>query len=134
MRFVIGLDAALRLMRERIDVPLEHSLVAPTLLRSEALSALYASALRGDIDRREAAAQLDHMRALRIRLLGDRVLQKAAWDIAEQLGWNDTLRAEYVALTRLQADAFVTLDDEFAHAVKDIVPLASFEELLTRRS
>ena len=131
MRFVIGLDTALRLMRERIDVPPKNSLVAPTLLRSEALSALYASALRGDIDRKEAASQLDHMRALRIRLLGDRVLQKVAWDIAEQLGWKDTLLAEYVALTRLQADAFVTLDDALARAVRDIVPVAPFEALLT---
>jgi hypothetical protein len=38
--------------------------------------------------------------------------------IADQLGWPDTLDAEYVALTQLQADAFITLDAELAHAVK----------------
>jgi hypothetical protein len=27
---------------------------------------------------------------LRIRLLGDRVLQRVAWKIADQLGWHDT--------------------------------------------
>ncbi len=75
MRYVIALDTALRLFRERIDVPVQNSLVAPTLLRSQALSHLYASVLRGEIVRKEAASQLDHMRSLKIRLLGDRVLQ-----------------------------------------------------------
>lgn len=133
MRFAIALDTALRLFRERIDVPSQNSLVAPTLLRSQALSHLYASVLRGEIDRQNAASQLDHMRLLKIRLLGDRVLQKVAWDIAEQLQWKDTFAAEYVALAKLQADAFVTLDDDLARSVKGIVPLASFDELLTVR-
>lgn len=133
MRYVIALDTALRLFRERIDVPRQNSLVAPTLLRSQALSHLYESVRRGEIDRQNAAAQLDHMRFLKIRLLGDRVLQKVAWDIAEQLGWQDTFNAEYVALATLQADAFVTLDDNLARSVNAIVPLASFDELLTVR-
>ena len=91
MRFAIALDAALRLFREWIEVPGQHSVVAPTLLRSQALSHLYASVLRGEIDRQNAASQLDHMRLLKIRLLGDRVLQKVAWEIAERLQWKDTL-------------------------------------------
>lgn len=69
------------------------------------------------------------MRALRIRLLGDRVLQNVAWKIADQLGWPDTLDAEYVALTQLQADAFITLDAEFAHAVQGLVMIAPIEAL-----
>lgn len=85
---------------------------------------------RGDSDRAEARAQLDHMRSLNIRLLGDRILQKFAWDIAEKLGWEDTLTAEYVTLTKLQADAFVTLDADLARSVGSLVPLASFEEML----
>jgi hypothetical protein len=40
-----------------------------------------------------------YVRGLRIRLLGDRVLQDAAWKVADQLGWPDTFDAEYVALT-----------------------------------
>jgi predicted nucleic acid-binding protein len=77
----------------------------------------------------DADRVLDHMRSLRIRLLGDRVLQSVAWKIADQLGWPDTLTAEYVAVTQLQADAFVTLDDALAAAVKGLVRTASFEEL-----
>lgn len=102
MRYVIALDAALRLVRDRQSVPTRHRLVAPTLLRSQLLSELFQSVKRGECDRNEAAARLDYMRALKIRLLGDRVLQGEAWKIADELGWPDTLQAEYVALTRLQ--------------------------------
>jgi len=71
------------------------------------------------------------MRALKIRLLGDRVLQKLAWDIAEELAWDNTLQAEYVALTKLQADAFVTLDRSLAKSLKGVVPLASFKDIIS---
>jgi hypothetical protein len=40
-----------------------------------------------------------------IRLLGDAVLRRRAWELADQLGWASTYNAEYVALTQLQADA-----------------------------
>jgi len=60
------------------------------------------------------------VRRLPIRLLGDRVLQQVAWNVADQLGWSNTYNAEYVALTQLQADAFITVDGQLAHAVKDL--------------
>jgi len=34
-RFVIGPDVALRLAREKVVVPSEHELLAPTLMRSQ---------------------------------------------------------------------------------------------------
>jgi predicted nucleic acid-binding protein len=132
MRYVIFLDAALQLIREKATLPIGTKLVAPTLLRSQVLASLYMAVRRREFDRDEARSRLDHMRSLQIRLLGDRVLQKFAWDIAESLGWLDTLTAEYVALTKLQADAFVTLDADLARAVGPLVPLASFEEMLGR--
>jgi predicted nucleic acid-binding protein len=130
MRYVIAPDTALRLLGERTAVPAPTRLVAPTLLRSQILSELYGAVRRGKFGRAEGRARLDHMRTLDIRLLGDRVLQRLAWDIAERLGWADTLTAEYLALTKLQADAFVTLDADLALAVDGIVPLASFEQML----
>ena len=133
MRYVIALDAAMRLFRERAIVPEGTRLVAPALLRSEAVAHLYAAARRGEIDRAEARARLDHMRALRIRLLGDRVLQDLAWTFADRLGRDDTFTAEYVALTKLQADAFVTLDAELARAAATLVPVASYGEMLRER-
>jgi predicted nucleic acid-binding protein len=69
------------------------------------------------------------VRSLRIRLLGDRVLRNVAWKIAEHLGWPDTLDAEYIALTRLQADAFITLDAELVDAVKGLVVITPIEAL-----
>jgi predicted nucleic acid-binding protein len=66
---------------------------------------------------------------LKIRLLGDAVLQRRAWDIADQLGWASTYDAEYVALTQLQADAFVTLDKELARRVKGVVTTAKIDAL-----
>jgi indolepyruvate ferredoxin oxidoreductase alpha subunit len=64
-----------------------------------------------------------------IRLLGDAVLRRRAWDLADQLGWASTYNAEYVALTQLQADAFVTLDAELAHSIEGIVATASIDAL-----
>jgi len=64
-----------------------------------------------------------------VRLLGDRVLQSAAWKIADERGWSDTFDAEYVALAQLQADALVTLDQRLARAVNEIVTVAPIEEL-----
>ena len=65
-----------------------------------------------------------------IRLLGDGVLRRRAWDIADPLGWASTYNAEYIALTQLQADAFITLDAELARSVVGIVATASIEVLL----
>ena len=131
-RYVIGPDVALRLARDEAVIADGHRLVAPTLLRSQVLSSLYGSVRSGELSRRDAERRLDYVRGLRIRLLGDRVLQSVAWKIAERLDWPDTLDAEYVALTTLQADAFVTLDDNLARAVRDIVTIAPVEDLRAR--
>ncbi len=128
-RYVIGPDAAIRLAREQAVVRQEHQILAPTLLRSQMLSLLHQAVRRGEMTRKDARRQLDYVRALRIRLLGDRVLQAAAWKVADQLGWPDTFDAEYVALTQLQADALITLDRRLASAVKDLVTVAPIEAL-----
>lgn len=128
-RYVIVPEVAIELARSRSAVPDHHRLVAPTLLRSQMLSLLYQAVRRGELAEKEAAARLDHARSLRIRLLGDRVLQRVAWRVADQLGWPDTLTAEYVALTQLQADALVTLDGGLASAVGHLVRVAPMEAL-----
>jgi hypothetical protein len=48
---------------------------------------------------------------------------------ADQLGWASTYEAEYVALTLLQADAFVPLDPELARTVEWIVTTAPIDAL-----
>jgi predicted nucleic acid-binding protein len=131
-RYVIGPDVATRLAHERAVISDEHRILAPTLLRSHVLSSLYQAVQRGELTRKDAEERLDYIRGLRIRLLGDRVLQSVAWKIADKLGWPDTFDAEYVALTQLQADAFVTLDQRLARAVAELVMVAPIEELHSR--
>lgn len=129
-RYVIGPDVALRLARDEAAISETHQVLAPTLLRSQLLSLLYQAVRRGELTKKDAARQLDYVRGLRMRLLGDRVLQNVAWQVADRLGWPDTFAAEYVALTQLQADAFVTLDLELAQTVQDLVTVAPFEALI----
>ena len=129
-RFVIGADVAIHLAQLKAVVPSTHHLLAPTLIRSQVLAELYARVQRGELDRKTAERQLDHLRALRMRLLGDRVLQGLAWKIADQLGWPDTFMTEYLALTQLQADAFVCMDPALARAVSGMVKLASIDDLM----
>jgi predicted nucleic acid-binding protein len=128
-RFVIDCDTLLRVAAGEIDVAPEHQLLAPTLVRSQALSALYEASRRGEISAAEALERVWHFNALRVRFLGDRALQQTAWKIAEQLGWKDTYDAEYVALTRLQADAFITSDRELAKSISGIVETATIDAL-----
>jgi predicted nucleic acid-binding protein len=128
-RFVVDCDVVLRLASEEVEVGAEHELLAPTLLRSQTLSALHAAVHRGELSRDVARERLARVRALRIRLLGDAVLQRRAWEIADRLGWAETYTAEYVALTQLQADALVTLDDELARRLDRIVPTATIDAL-----
>lgn len=128
-RFVIGPDVALELAHRRAHVAAGHRLLAPTLLRSQVLAQLYADVRSGRLARAEADRCLDHLRALDIRLLGDRVLQRTAWEVAQQLDWATTFVAEYIALTRLQADALVTRDPQIASAARRLVDVAPLEAL-----
>jgi predicted nucleic acid-binding protein len=129
-KYVIGPDVALRLAREGAGVAEDHQLLAPTLMRSQLLSLLYGAVQGGAMDRRTADAHLDFVRGLKVRLLGDRVLQRVAWTMAERLGWSDTLDAEYLALTELQADALVTLDERIASEAASLVAVERYEALL----
>jgi predicted nucleic acid-binding protein len=100
-------------------------------LRSQTLSALHEAVHAGEIAPDVAFDRLTGIRAMPIRLLGDAVLRRRAWELAEQLGWASTYDAEYVALTQLQADAFVTQDAELARRVEGVVSTATIESLRT---
>jgi len=128
-RFVVDTSAVLHLASEGIDVPSKHKLLAPTLLRSQTLSALHEAVQRGEIPADVARDHLARIGRMPIRLLGDGVLRRRAWDLANKLGWASTYNAEYIALTQLQADAFVTLDADLARSVEGIVTTASIDAL-----
>lgn len=128
-RFVVDAGVVLHLARTGTEVSGEHELLAPTLLRSQTLSALHEAVHRGELPADVARERLARVGRMPIRLLGDAVLRRRAWDLAERLGWASTYDAEYVALTQLQADAFVTLDAELARSVDGIVATATIDAL-----
>jgi predicted nucleic acid-binding protein len=128
-RFVVDAGVVLQLASEEIEVLSKHRLLAPTLVRSQTLSLLHEVVQRGELSADVARERLRRIGQIKIRLLGDAVLRRRAWEIADQLGWASTYDAEYIALTQLQGDAFITLDKKLARSVEGIVATASIDTL-----
>ena len=128
-RFVVDAGAATRLATEGIEIAGAHELLAPTLLRSQTLSAMHEAVHRGEIPADVGRDVLARLGRMKIRYLGDAVLRRRAWDLAEELGWGPTYDAEYVALTQLQGDALVTLDRGLAQRAEGLVQLATIEDV-----
>jgi predicted nucleic acid-binding protein len=128
-RFVVDAGVVLELVSAETEVSGEHELLAPTLLRSQVLSELHEAVHRGELPADVARERLARVGRMPMRLLGDAVLRRRAWEIADQLGWESTYDAEYVALTLLQADALVTLDAKLARNVEGVVATASIDAL-----
>ena len=126
---MIDCETLLGIAAGEIEVAVEHKLVAPTLVRSQALAALYDAASRGEITAAEGLERVTRINSLKVRFLGDKVLQRTAWKVADQLGWKTTFDAEFVALTQLQADIFVTSDSDLARAVSGLVKTATIDSL-----
>ena len=132
-RYVIDAPTLVHLVDAGLHVASGHQLVAPTSIRSEALELLLLDVRSGKRTETAALKAHERMTGIKIRLLGDRVSRRVAWQVARQHDW-DTLRdAEYLAVTRLQADALVTVDPRLAAAAQDAVPVAAIDVLLTAR-
>ena len=128
-RFVIDAGAVLELVAREVDVGAGHELLAPTLIRSQVLSTLHEAVARGELTEQDAKRRRAAVDGLSIRLLGDGVLRRRAWDIATRLGWASTFDAEYLSLTQLQADAFITLDEDLARRAAGEVRIAALDDL-----
>ncbi len=128
-RFVIDVGVLRRILEDDIEISDEHELLAPTLIRSQFVSELFECVKSGEMTEEEGRAMLERFGEIKMRLLGDAVLRRVAWKVASQLGWDSTYDAEFVALTQLQADAFVTLDSELAQQVEGLVETASINDL-----
>lgn len=128
-RYAIDAPTLVHLVDARVPVHPGHQLVAPNAIRSDALEILYADVRSGR--RRDADALVTHdlMTGLKMRLLGDRVSRRVAWKIAVEQHWESFGEAEYLAVASLQADAFVTVDEDMAATAQKLVRLASVEEL-----
>lgn len=130
-RYVIDAPTLLHLVDAGLRVYPGHQLVAPNSIRSEALELLLGEVRAGK--RAEAAALQAHerMTEIKMRLLGDRVSRRTAWQVAREHDWSTLRDAEYLAVTRLQADALVTVDPRLAAAARDIVAVAAIDDLLS---
>jgi predicted nucleic acid-binding protein len=128
-RFVIDSGATRSLASSAVKVPPKHELYAPTLWRSEVLSTLYEAVRSGQLSDDSARAQLQYVNRLKIRLLGDAVLRRRAWEVAEELGLDTTYPAEYVALAQLQNCTLVSTDKRWLRRVRSLVSTATVDAL-----
>lgn len=128
-RYVIDAPTLLHLVDAAVSVHASHQLVAPSSVRSEALALLLRDVAAGWRSEAEALACHESMTGVRIRLLGDRVSRRTAWRIAREQQWEDLRDAEHLAITRLQADAFVTVDPAMAARAANLVDVAPVEAL-----
>jgi len=132
-RYVIDAPTLLHIVANGVQVNPRHQLVAPNLIRSQSLTLLLEAVRRGDLTEAQALAQHERLTELKMRLLGDRVSRRTAWKIAREHGWETTYDAEYIAVTKLQADALVTVNSLLATKAKGLVPLAKLEALTDDR-
>ncbi len=130
-RYVIDARTLLHIVANDLDIDPDHQLVAPNLIRSQALTLLLEDVRNGVITEEAALERHERFTELKMRLLGDRVSRRTAWKIARRHGWSTTFDAEYLAVCQLQADALVTIDPSLAAKAKDIVPLAPLDTLFT---
>lgn len=128
-RYVIDAPTLLHIVAAGVAIHPGHQLVAPNLIRSQALALLLASVNSGEITDAEAMQRHEGLTELKMRLLGDRVSRRTAWKLAREHDWETTYDAEYLAVCRLQADALVTIDPTLAAKAVGVVPLAPVSSL-----
>src|SRR5689334_4216267 len=128
-RYVIDATTLVHLVEHRLPISPRHQIVAPNLIRSEALTLLLQAVQRGELSESAALERHERLTELKMRLLGDRVSRRTAWKIARQQRWDTIFEAEYLAVTKLQADALISVDPAFLACVRDIVPTAPLEAL-----
>jgi predicted nucleic acid-binding protein len=128
-RFVIDAATIVHVVTHEIPISPGHQIVAPNTIRSEALALLFEAVGRGDLTEEAALQCHERITEMKMRVLGDRVSRRTAWRIAREQGWDTISDAEYLAVTRLQADALVTVDPALAAKAEGVVPLAPVEAL-----
>jgi len=128
-RYAIDAPTLLVLVANDVQVSSRHQIVAPNLIRSEALSLLFEAVRQGDLSEDLALRHHERLTELKMRLLGDRVSRRTAWKMAREEGWESTRDAEYLVVAKLQADALVTVNPALAAKAKGLVPLAHLTAL-----
>ena len=129
-RYVVDAATLLHLIETDAHIDSRHQFVAPNLIRSEVLTLLLQAVRSGRLSDDVASRHLDKIAEIKMRLLGDRVSRRTAWRLAREQGWETTSPAEYLAVTRLQADAFDTVDPAVAEVAAALVGVAPVAELV----
>lgn len=104
-------------------------LLAPTLLWSEASSALTHLGWRGEISADEAQAALARLVDAAIEPRESRLVVIRAAAIARRHGWARTYDAEYVALAEMEGVPLVTLDARLRRSMAGRIDVLGPDEL-----
>jgi predicted nucleic acid-binding protein len=87
-----------------------HELVAPPLMWSETRSVLHEALSRREVSRTDAERALQRLDDTPVAMRRRRKLGRAAWRLADELGWAKTYDAEYLALAELLGCKVLTVD------------------------
>ena len=128
-RYVIDAPTLLHLVTADVAVNPKHQLVAPNVIRSQALTLLLVAVRHDGLPEKVALETHNRLTEVKMRLLGDRASRSTAFKIAREHDWETVAEAEYFAVTRLQADAFVTIDPDMAAKARGVVPTAPLSAL-----
>ncbi len=94
-----------------------HKLVAPLLMVTEASSVLHEMAWREEITGSRAKTMLARLLKAPVEIRMPDDLVRAAWKVADELGWAKTYDAHYVALAQLLKCRLLTVDERMLRGV-----------------
>lgn len=106
-----------------------HELIAPPLLRAEALSSISEMTFRNEIPTDAARTAAMRLEAVDIRLERPDGLDERAWDVARTLGWAKTYGAEYVALALMRDVPLLTIDARLRRGAGHLVRMPRIVDL-----
>ena len=129
-RYAIDPETLVALADGNYVLNADHQIVAPNSIRSLALDLLLQRVQSGELSEKVAMDLHERMTQVKMRLLGDRVSRRTAWQIAREHGWTTTQFAEYIAVANLQADALIAMNPDLIERATGLVPLGTFAELI----